>query len=54
MVNKKKVSDLMEKAKEKGVIKTYKEFCKSDVSKETTLTKEEVTYYISKNKEEIN
>ena len=55
MVNeiyKTKATALIKKAKEKGLVKKYKDFSKTDISKESKLTDEEIAYYISNNKEE--
>ena len=49
---KQRAKSLVKTAKEKGLIKTYKEFNKTTLAKETALTKEEVAYYISKKKED--
>lgn len=54
MVNnslKNRVKNLVTKAKEKGLIKTYDEYCKTASSKNTALSPEEVNYYTSKKKE---
>ena len=48
---KKRADSLVKKAKEKGLIKSYEDFLKTDLAKETSLTKEEVAYYISKKEE---
>lgn len=42
-----KVKELIEKSKEKGLIKTYEEFLETEQSKEYALMEEEVEYYIS-------
>lgn len=47
---KKRAHDLVNKAKEKKLIKTYEEFCKTDLAKKTKLTEEEASYYTSKKK----
>ena len=55
MVNslyKEKVSSLIAKAKERGAIKSYSQFCKTSDAKKTTLSKDEISYYTSKNKGE--
>ena len=44
---KKRASDLVKKAKEKGLIKTYDEFCKTDIAKKTKLSEDEAKYYTS-------
>lgn len=43
---------LVKKAKDKGLVRSYNDFCNTDFSKETMLCEEEVSYYIAKNKEE--
>lgn len=43
-----KVKELIEKSREKGLIKTYEEFLETDKAKEYALTEEEVHYYTSK------
>ena len=48
----KKAHSLVKKAKEKGLVRKYKDFLKADLAKETALTDEEKTYYISKKEEE--
>ena len=55
MVNnlyKSKVSSIIEKAKKKGLVKTYSEFCKTEEGKKTTLSKDEIVYYTSMNEGE--
>ena len=55
MVNnsyKAKVTDLISKAKEKGLVKSYSQFCQTKDAKQTSLSKDEVNYYTSQNKEE--
>lgn len=55
MVNslyKEKVSALIAKAKERGAIKSYSQFCESSKGKATMLSKDEIIYYTSKNKGE--
>lgn len=55
MVNKideKKAHNLVTEAKKKGLIKSYNEFCKTNVAKQNKLKEEDVTYYISNKKEE--
>lgn len=50
MVNnlyKEKVSSIIAKAKEKGLIKTYSDFCKSNEGEKYALTKDEIVYYTS-------
>ena len=51
-VYKKKASSLVKRAKEKGKVVKYKDFCRTKEAKETALTKEEITHYISKKEEE--
>lgn len=51
-VDKSKISELISKAKKKGLIKKYSEFCKSKEGKQSKLSDEEVIYYTSKNKKE--
>ena len=50
---KKVAHNLVLKAIEKGLIISYEDFCKSELSKETSLTDEEIAYYIARNKEVI-
>lgn len=45
-----KVKELIQKSKEKGLIKTYEEFLETDEAKEYALVQEEVEYYTSNNK----
>ncbi len=55
MVNnlyKEKVTSLIAKAKERGAIKSYPQFCKTSNGKKTALSEEEIIYYTSKNKGE--
>ena len=55
MVNnlyKNKVKELISKAKKKGSVKTYSDFCKTDEAKKTALSKDEIIYYTSGNKGE--
>ena len=50
MVNnlyKAKVTELITKAKEKGKVKTYSDFCKTKEAKENALTKDEIIHYTS-------
>jgi len=47
-----KVSALIEKAKAKGLVKNYSQFCKTEEAKKTALSKEEVNYYTSVSKGE--
>ena len=49
---KQRAHNLVQKAKEKGLVKNYREFCKSDIAKRTALSEKEIAYYISKNEEE--
>lgn len=51
-IDKSKISELTLKAKKKGLIKEYSEFCKSKEGKQSKLSDEEVIYYTSKNKKE--
>ena len=56
MVNnlyKARVTELIAKAKEKGKIKTYSEFCKTKEAKQNALTKEEIIYYTSMQEGEV-
>lgn len=48
---KEKVSKLISKAKEKGLIKKYEEFSETEEMKESALTDEEVEFYNLKKKE---
>ena len=55
MVNnsyKTKVQGLIAKAKQKGKIVKYADYCKTNEAKTHALNKEEVNYYISNNKED--
>lgn len=47
-----KVSNLIKKSKEKGIIKTYSQFCDTDEGKKDKLAEDEVNYYTSKSKGE--
>lgn len=50
MVNatyKEKASRLVKMAKEKGLLKKYADFCKTDEAKKYALSKDEVIYYTS-------
>ncbi|MBR1653856.1 MAG: type II toxin-antitoxin system PemK/MazF family toxin [Clostridia bacterium] len=49
---KEKVSKLISKAKEKGLIKKYSEYCQTEEMKQMALSEEESKYYITKNEEE--
>ena len=51
MVNnlyKDEVKKMIANAKKKGLIITYGEFCKTNISKEYALSKDEIHYYIEK------
>ena len=51
MVNadyRKRVSELVQKAKQKGLIKKYSDFCNTKKAKECALSKDEIIYYTSK------
>lgn len=55
MVNnlyKKKVTSLIARAKQRGAIKSYSQFCETNRGKETALSKDEIIYYTSKDKGE--
>ena len=52
-IDKKRAHDLFVEAKKKGLIKSYSEFCKSNVAKQYKLKEEDVAYYISNNKIKI-
>lgn len=57
MVNnlyKTRVATLISKAKEKGLVKTYSQFCKTEESQKSALSKKEVDYYTSVSKGETN
>lgn len=45
---KKKASSLIRKSKETGLVKTYKDFCKTKLANETALSEEEIAYYTSR------
>ncbi len=52
MVNnlyKSKVTDLIAKAKKKGLVKKYSDFSETNEGKETALTEDEIIYYTSRN-----
>lgn len=49
---KKRASELVRKAQQKGLIKKYSDFCNTKESKEYALSKEDVIYYTSKAKGE--
>lgn len=51
---KKRVHDLVNRAKEKGKIIKYSDFSKSKLAEDAKLDEEEVTYYISEIEEETN
>ncbi len=54
MVNnsyKSKAKDLVLKAKNKGLITKYSEFCRTKLGKSSSLTQEEIKYYTSISKE---
>ena len=44
----KRASELLKKAHQKGLIKKYSDFCDTKEAKEYSLSKEEVIYYTSK------
>lgn len=46
-----KLEEIVKKAHNKGVIKTYEEFLKDQLAEETYLSEEEVKYYISNKKD---
>lgn len=51
MVNadyKKRASELVKKAHQKGLIKKYSDFCNTEEAKKYALSEEEVIYYTSK------
>lgn len=41
---------LISKAKSKGLVQKYSDFCKSEIAKRATLSSEEVSYYTSRKK----
>lgn len=45
---KKRASELVKIAKQKGLVKKYSDFCKTKESKKYALSEEEVVYYTSK------
>lgn len=52
MVNslyKSKVTELIEKAKKKGLVKSYSEFCKTEEGEKSKLSEDEIVYYTSTN-----
>ena len=51
---KNRVQELIEKSKEKGLIKTYSEFLETEEAKEYALVQEEVEYYTSKHNPKLN
>lgn len=53
MVNnlyKAKVTELIAKAKKKGKLKTYSQFCNTKEAKQNELSQDEIIYYTSQNK----
>lgn len=55
MVNnlyKTKVTALIAKARQKGAIKSYSQFCETEEGKKTALSEDEIIYYTSRNKGE--
>jgi dTDP-4-amino-4,6-dideoxygalactose transaminase len=44
---KKKATEMVKLARQKGLIKKYSEFCDTDEAKERALSKEEIIYYTS-------
>lgn len=50
---KERAKNLTKIAKEKGLIKTYDDFCKTDIAKKTALSKKEIAYYTSIDKGEL-
>lgn len=51
---KKRVQQLIEKSKKKGLIKTYSEFLETEEAKEYSLIQEEVEYYTSNQNKKSN
>ena len=49
-----KAKSLIAKAKEKGLIKSYSQFCKTKEAKDIMLKEEEIDYYIHKQKGDKN
>ena len=49
---KSKVSKLIEKAKKKGLVKKYSDFCETEEGKKLALSKHETIYYTSVKKGE--
>lgn len=49
---KEKVSSIIAEAKKRGLITKYSTWCKTKDAEDYALTKDEVTYYTSKNKGE--
>lgn len=45
-----RVTDLIERAKQKGLVKTYSQYCKTEDGKKTAMTKDETNYYTSRDK----
>lgn len=52
-VYKKKVKDIVNKAKDKGLIRTYSEFCETEDLNILNVAEEEAVYYTSLNEENI-
>ena len=50
-VYKKKVEEIINKAKDKGLVKTYAEFCETEDANNFFVSEEEAVYYTSLNKE---
>jgi len=48
-----KVSKLITQAKEKGLIKTYSEFCDTEISTQTSINEEEAVYYSATDQDKI-
>ena len=47
-----RAKSIVSKAKEKGLVKTYADFCKTDVAKKSAVSSEDVSYYTSEKKGE--
>lgn len=45
---KERASNLVERAKKKGLIRTYDEFCETKEAEESALSEEDIIYYTSK------
>lgn len=45
---KKRVAEIIKQAQQKGLVKKYSDFCKTEKSKDYAMSKEEVIYYTSK------